>query len=276
MRAICTFLLVILLGLVFFSPTCPPAPGPRQAALREAPAATASAASPPECYPANPTACDGVCKELLERMQAERARSTWPEYYNDVTAEIYRRGVSEGVVVEVGTAYGGLARHILKTHPKVRVIAVDPFFGDYDSGDSMSDYFKGLREKYGQEKFSALWAQAMAYEAGQDFGCRYAIHNTYSEKAAALFPKRSIDMVFIDGDHTREGVEKDIRAWSPILKVGRMLLFNDYQQASWPGVVQAVDALAERTAQEVYWLPQRVWGNVGLFNLPELFSTPVD
>ena len=102
-----------------------------------------------------------------------------------------------GVLVEVGTAYGGLAHHILATHPKVRVIAVDPFFGDYDTGDSMSNYFRGLREEFGQDKFSALWAQAMAYEGGRNFGCRYSLYNTYSEKAAALFPKRSIDMMCV-------------------------------------------------------------------------------
>ena len=71
-------------------------------------------------------------------------------------------------------------------------------------------------------------------------------------------------------------MEKDIRAWAPILKLGRMMLFNDYQIQHWPGVVQAVDALAERTAQSVYKLPQESWGNVGLFNLPELFQEPSD
>ena len=55
-----------------------------------------------------------------------------------------------------------------------------------------------------------------------------------------------------------------------------MMLFNDYQIQHWPGVVQAVDALAERTAQSVYKLPQESWGNVGLFNLPELFQEPSD
>lgn len=191
----------------------------------------------------------------------------------------------------------------------MRVIAVDPFYGDYDSGDSMSLYFRGLRQEFGHDKFSALWAQAIAYEGGRNFGCRYSLYNTYSEKAAVRFPKRSIDMMcvvraergptrrhyaplstfcpllfpppstftsFIDGDHTLQGVESDIRAWAPILKVGRMMLFNDYQPATWPGVVKAVDALAERTAQAVYFLPQVVYGNVGLFNVPELFTTPTD
>ena len=249
---------------------------PRLAAVAAAAAGPPPPAAPPLCSPPNPTSCEGVCATLLAKIQAERAKSTWPEYYGDVAAEVFRRGAAEGVFVEVGTAYGGLAQHLLVAHPKLRVIAVDPFYGDYDSGDSMSDYFRGLREQYGQAEASALWARAMAFEAGERFGCRYALHNTFSEKAAPLFPRRSVDMIFIDGDHTRDGVERDIRAWAPVVKTGRMLLFNDYQPDKWPGVVQAVDALAERTAQSVYHLPQLSWGNVGVYNLPELFSTPAD
>jgi hypothetical protein len=208
LRSACTLLLVVLLGAVYFSPaSCPQHPQRLHGSTAAQPHAAAGAAAPPpaapaapaECYPANPTACEGACKALLEKILHERNKSTWLEYYNDVTAEIFRRGVSEGVLVEVGTAYGGLAHHILATHPKIRVIAVDPFFGDYDAGDSMSTYFRGLREEYGQDKFSALWAQAMAYEAGKSFGCRYSLYNTYSEKAAARFPKRSIDMMCVGG-----------------------------------------------------------------------------
>jgi hypothetical protein len=214
--------------------------------------------------------------ELLDRIRQERAKSTWSQYYGDVAAELYRRCVSEGVVVEVGTAYGGLARHLLSTHPKLRVIAVDPFYGDYDGADSMSTFFRGMREQYGQSQFSALWARALAFEGGQDFGCRYSVHNQFSEAAARHFPPRSLDAIFIDGDHTQAGVEKDIAVWAPVVKVGRPLLFNDYQEDRWPGVVKAVNDLAERTAQPVYFLPQRSWGNVMLFNLPELFTVPTD
>jgi hypothetical protein len=210
LRNTCTLLLLITLCAVLFSPhpSCPtpprlhaPAAGAGTAgagaAVAPAAAAAAAAASPPECYPPNPTSCEGTCREILDKILLERKKSTWLEYYNDVTAEIFRRGVSEGTLVEVGTAYGGLAHHILATHPKMRVIAVDPFFGDYDSGDSMSTYFRGLREEFGQDKFSALWAQAMAFEGGRNFGCRYSLYNTYSDKAAARFPKRSIDMMCV-------------------------------------------------------------------------------
>ena len=227
-----------------------------------------TSAALPACFPANPTQCEGPCLELLRKIQSERVRQAWPAYYADIAYEVDRRGVSEGVFLEVGTAFGGLAQHLLRTFPRLRVVAVDPFFGDYDSQDLMSSYFAQLRAQYGQKEFSKLWAQAMAYEGGQAFGCRYSLVNSVSKDAARHFPPGSLDMVFVDGDHTREGVETDIATWQPVLKVGRSFLFNDYQQGPWPGVVAAVNALAESTGQPVHYLPNPEWGNVALFNLP--------
>lgn len=228
----------------------------------------------PPCLVPNPTTCEGVCLELLHKIKSERVRQAWPYYYADIADEVDRRGVSDGVFLEVGTAFGGLSRHLLQTFPRLRVVAVDPFFGSYDEKDLMSAYFVQLRAQYGQDQFSQLWAQAMAYEAGQDFGCRYSLINSVSEKAAALIPPGALDMVFVDGDHTRMGVEVDIATWQPKLKAGRSFLFNDYQHEPWPGVVQAVDAFAQRTGQPVKYIGDALWGNVALFNLPHMCTPP--
>lgn len=227
----------------------------------------------PPCYPPNPTTCEDECKQLLDIIQYERAKSSWNSYYGDVSAELYRRGVSEGVFVEVGTAYGGLALAMLQAHPKLRVFTVDPFLGGYDGRDAMSDLFKGFSEKYGADKFPALWARALAFEAGSLYGCRYANYNELSHIGAAHFPPRSIDAIFIDGDHTKEGVVKDITAWRGVLKMGKLMIFNDYQHGHWPGVVEAVNEHAAKTEQALYTLPQKSWGNVALYNLPDLFSS---
>ena len=95
----------------------------------------------PPCLVPNPTTCEGVCLELLQKIKSERVRQAWPYYYADSADEVDRRGVSEGVFLEVGTAFGGLSRHLLLTFPRLRVIAVDPFFGSYDEKDLMSAYF---------------------------------------------------------------------------------------------------------------------------------------
>ena len=88
---------------------------------------------------------------------------------------------------------------------------------------------------------------------------------------AELFSPHSIDTVFIDGDHTRGGVEKDIYSWHRVVKQGRVLLFNDNFSVYWPGIVEAVDDFAAKTQQKVNFLPGS-FGNVALYNLPLLFT----
>lgn len=212
-----------------------------------------------------PPVCDGDCSTLLLLIQGERRKSTWLDYYMDISKEVTRLGHDRGVFVEIGVAYGGLSLAMLELNPELTVVAVDPFLGGYDPRDSMSDLFRDLQAKYGS-KFSGLWARALFSEAVARFGCRYRLINNRSEEAAATFSPRSIDVVFIDGDHQQEGVQRDIKAWKHIVKPGHTLMFNDYQADRWPGVVFAVDQHAKETGQQPWYIGQRSWGNVGLIN----------
>jgi predicted O-methyltransferase YrrM len=55
-----------------------------------------------------------------------------------------------------------------------------------------------------------------------------------SLEAVNFFADNSFDFVFIDGDHTYEGVKADIAAWSPKLKPTGMLAGHDYTPAGHP------------------------------------------
>jgi predicted O-methyltransferase YrrM len=50
-----------------------------------------------------------------------------------------------------------------------------------------------------------------------------------------------VDLVFIDGDHSYEGASGDIEVWLPHIKEGGLMVFHDYNEKTWPTVVQAVD-----------------------------------
>jgi hypothetical protein len=58
-----------------------------------------------------------------------------------------------------------------------------------------------------------------------------------SPGAAGLVP--GVDMVFLDGDHNRAGVEADLAAWLP--KTRRLICGHDYNHPGFPGVREAVD-----------------------------------
>jgi len=70
----------------------------------------------------------------------------------------------------------------------------------------------------------------------QILGCSWDVGNEWQEK---------IDMVFIDGDHSSEAVEKDIDAWIKHVKPGGYALFHDYEKDVWAGVKKVVDAKME-------------------------------
>jgi hypothetical protein len=57
-------------------------------------------------------------------------------------------------------------------------------------------------------------------------------------KAAFKTEGRTFDLVFLDADHSYEGVRGDIWAWRQVVKPGGILAGHDL---NWPGVRQAVD-----------------------------------
>jgi len=47
--------------------------------------------------------------------------------------------------------------------------------------------------------------------------------------------------MFIDGDHSYEGVKKDFELYSPQLEGGGYLVFDNYRDGTCPGVDRFVD-----------------------------------
>lgn len=62
-----------------------------------------------------------------------------------------------------------------------------------------------------------------------------------------------IDALFIDGDHSFEGVVADIRAWVPHVKSGGLLLFHDSDlEGVRRGINETMDVLQPRSARKAW------------------------
>ena len=65
-----------------------------------------------------------------------------------------------------------------------------------------------------------------------------AVIRETSVEAAEHFPNLKADMVFIDGDHSYEGVMADLKTWTPRAK--KLLCGHDLTDPNYPGIRQAL------------------------------------
>ena len=75
-----------------------------------------------------------------------------------------------------------------------------------------------------------------------------------SVKAAECVEDESLDFVFIDADHSYEGVSRDVKAWLPKVRPGGLMGGHDYANPSEPcgmEVKRAVDEIAYLTGKRV-------------------------
>jgi len=64
-----------------------------------------------------------------------------------------------------------------------------------------------------------------------------------SSQAAARFENQTFDLIFIDGDHSYQGVKADILAWKSKLKPSGIIAGHDYLPGIWDEVCQAVNEI---------------------------------
>lgn len=85
------------------------------------------------------------------------------------------------------------------------------------------------------------------------------VHRLRSLDAAQLFADRSLDWVYIDGDHSTAAVEADIRAWFPRIKAGGALVGDDYDWED-ESRLKSVQAAVELACAALDVQPERISG----------------
>ena len=167
-----------------------------------------------------------------------RGRQDWWRYYHSDLVRFIRAhyGAEEQLVwVEVGTAFGGTTNFVLSELPHVVAHAVDPCRAGYDRTDGTAQVLDGYRRRGNMthDEFSNAWAAALVMEQReQKRACRYHLHRKLSTEGAADFADASIDVLFVDGLHTYEGVLSDLEAYWRKLKPRSLLILNDWKPPS--------------------------------------------
>lgn len=131
------------------------------------------------------------------------------------------------LVVEIGTRTGRTARHLVRYCPGIeRLWAID-----------LESPPEGIFE--GLERVTFLQGS--------------------SDACAKEFDDASLDLVFVDADHSEEWVMRDLEAWLPKLRSGGIIAGHDYGARHHPGVEKVVDRVFARHSHPVRLEANKVW-----------------
>mmetsp|Transcript_27278 Transcript_27278/g.90693 ORF Transcript_27278/g.90693 Transcript_27278/m.90693 type:complete len:194 (+) Transcript_27278:660-1241(+) len=159
--------------------------------------------------------------------------------------------------VEVGVHLARLAFVLLSQHRRLHYIGVDPF--EYDSvltaPESTANQLADLGLSEAAQLRSEVREGAEAKLAL--FGERAALLPVPSVEAADQVPDRSLDGVFIDGDHSYRQVVRDLAAWEPKVRPGGFLAGHDF--GNHPDVARAVLERALAGNRTVHLAMDWVW-----------------
>lgn len=207
----------------------------------------------------------------VQLIQHQRVNCSWPVSYGLVTD--LAKSIGAKNILEVGVAYGYHAEYLLETLPAISYIGVDPYQASYDindpfvqdvqriMGESVKMNCFGKICKFLDRKISKISGRntSAVREALTTFPSQQvAMNRLYkavehkllkssraklirekSEVAAAGIMDHSLDLVYIDGDHTYEAVMSDLNAWwSKVNHQTGLICGDDY---CWDGVKQACD-----------------------------------
>ncbi len=152
----------------------------------------------------------------------------------EIIAELVDSQLDRDVTyVEIGVFEGASLRGFCDNLAHdIECFAIDPFIGYkgaiYHDDAEMDDRYDKILEEFAEE-----------IEDG-----RVTIVRQSSIVASKRFEDGCVDVVFVDGDHTKDGVSTDIDAWLPKLVDDGILCGHDYCD-NWGGLCKVVDELGK-------------------------------
>jgi len=175
--------------------------------------------------------------EMLGKMSLTIPGMITPEAGRFLYVLCYMQNL-KGDVVEIGSWQGRsstfLARAVQESN-NGNFYAIDHFGGNVgkESFYKVDGTLNGLKEKF---------INNISRFGLSDVVQLLDMHNT---EAAKKLKEHTIRFLFIDGDHTKEGVSKDIELFFQRLTKGSIVVFDDYFEG-FPGLIEAVDEILEQ------------------------------
>lgn len=153
-----------------------------------------------------------------------------------------------GQGAEIGVHEGNFSQRILQIAQPTKLLLIDPWVYHAELSDSL---YGG--DKLSQEALDKRYARVCRKLSTPIKRGRVEILRKRSLDALQYVERESLDFVYIDGDHRYEAVREDLFAWYEKLRVGGLLLADDYRSASWwgDGVIRACHDFVSQANVEI-------------------------
>jgi len=143
------------------------------------------------------------------------------------------------VAAEIGVAYGGFSLLALENATPKEYHMVDCW--KHQDGAYEKDPCN-LSQRDFDKVYKSVLEKFNSYECEDGTRPDVTIHRKYSRDAVTSFPDNYFDWVYIDADHTYEGIKEDLVLWWPKVKPGGYLAGHDYHdKVKWVDVKRGVD-----------------------------------
>jgi predicted O-methyltransferase YrrM len=149
----------------------------------------------------------GVARQAQARGALQKLRELAP-----LIGLLRRR--SSRVVVEIGTARGGtFYAWCQAAQPDAVLVSIDLPGGPFGGAEGPADL--PIVRQYGRDKQLLHFIRSDSH------------HVQTRERVVEILKGREIDFLFIDGDHTYEGVRQDFEMYAPLVRSGCPIAFHD-------------------------------------------------
>ncbi len=138
-------------------------------------------------------------------------------------------------ICEIGVFKGEFSKILIDNLDTIEIHLIDIFEGEMCSGDKDGNniIFTNLNDEYVNLK--------KIYENNKNV----IIHKGTSYEILNQFKNEYFDMIYIDGDHTYDGVKKDLKITYDKVKCSGFICGHDYVSPRFDGVVRAVNEFCE-------------------------------
>jgi MMP 1-O-methyltransferase len=169
--------------------------------------------------------------ESLSRLLGRRATAplwideTVPGWMTRPELEVIARAAADvpehGLIVEIGSFAGRSSVHwAANSRPSVEICCMDPF--DFVIDDYSFEHIQGDASAVRGRPSGELFAEQTREWAGR--------LTMLAQRSPPPSWDRQADVIFVDGDHSAEGLHRDLQFWSDRVKPGGRLLGHDWDQ----------------------------------------------